>query len=356
MDSCSANLHRGQPNKAGPVEGMCMTEIQDIEWVLAFWQDKLGSGKAIKPTHAKPAGLEITTYFFTTERDQEFVLKHIVDRPATKVDLITECEVLAYLHRCGVPVAVPITTDDGQPFAQTAQGCYLILPVLPSDSKDSPPVEQQRRYVNLGRALAQLHTALARYPKPIESWTLDLAESTINAAIPVIQASLSPKEWVRFEKIWTVIQNDIQILLPSLPRQHIHGDCHGGNIISYQGRVSGFIDLDHLPLGPRIYDIAYLMADFAKAHFFGLSSHARWLDNFSYILAGYEKIQVLSEIERESIWITMLLIQLRFAYWLFKYKSDDAAYKNLYSFFWLYENQYAIQHRITATKKQVGPT
>lgn len=45
------------------------------------------------------------------------------------------------------------------------------------------------------------------------------------------------------------------------PPTSIHGDFHRGNLPVHDGEVSGIVDPDHLPIGPRIYDLAYFLAN-----------------------------------------------------------------------------------------------
>lgn len=62
-----------------------------------------------------------------------------------------------------------------------------------------------------------------------------------------------------------------------LPVQPIHGDCHGSNVLLCNGEVSGFIELDHLPTGPRLYDLAYDLADRLKWWIEDAAQCACWL-------------------------------------------------------------------------------
>ena len=74
----------------------------------------------------------------------------------------------------------------------------------------------------------------------------------------------------------------------------------------YHGQVSGFVDIDHLPVGPRVYDIGYLLADFAKARFVRDDPDSRWLEYGHLIVAGYEQVCTLQEREKAAIATVML--------------------------------------------------
>jgi len=325
-----------------------MTNNQQAREVLHLWTTRIGAVEQIEATHEKPEGLQVTTFFVTTEQKKRFVLKNVLDRPnAARLD--SEYRLLQYLHDWGVPVAVPVLTDDGQLFIENLHGIYLLYPILPTDEVDAPPVDQRIIYTNIGYALAKLHGALALYPHPIESWTMNLPKTIADEAVPQIQSLLTNETLMRFNYTIAALQHDMTDALTGLPMQYIHGDCHLGNILFYHGEVSGFIDLDHLPQGSRVYDIGYLLADMAKAQFFGNHAHAKWMEDFAYVLAGYEKVERLSPQERHAIWFIMLATQLMFAYWLFKYDSNDAAQKNLEAFYWLYEQKREILYQIASS-------
>ena len=89
--------------------------------------------------------------------------------------------------------------------------------------------------------------------------------------------------------------------LTGLPCQHIHGDSHSGNILLHHGQVSGFIDLDHLPLGPRVYDLGYLMADLMKNRLYRAKALAQCLSVLGALLRGYEEETPLTERERAAL-------------------------------------------------------
>jgi Ser/Thr protein kinase RdoA (MazF antagonist) len=292
-----------------------------------------------------PEGFQVASFFVGTERHERFVLKNVRGGPnAARLD--TEYHLLQYLQLSGVPVAVPVLTDDGRLTIENAHGIYLLYPVLPTDAEDAPAVAIRITYTKLGAALAKLHQALAGYPNSIDSWTMNLPKTIADEALPQIQRSLTGEPLARFEQIMAALQRELNDALTGLPLQYIHGDCHGGNVLFYRGEVSGFIDLDHLPRGPRVYDIGYYLADQAKIPFVGDQTLDNWLEDFPCVLAGYEQVAPLLAQERHALWYIMLATQLMFVYWFFKHESTDAAQKNLAAFYWLYEQRTEILHRI----------
>jgi Ser/Thr protein kinase RdoA (MazF antagonist) len=135
--------------------------------------------------------------------------------------------------------------------------------------------------------------------------------------------------------------------LSDLPLQLIHGDCHGGNYLLYRGDVSGFVDLDHLPTGPRVYDIGYLLADMAKARFVGIPAHDDWLAHAGQVIAGYERESSLSKREKDALWFVMLATQVLFVDWFLAHQKDELARKNLAALYWIEQRRREIADRIS---------
>ena len=71
---------------------------------------------------------------------------------------------------------------------------------------------------------------------------------------PVLAAALTELS-ARIRPRWDSI---VQAL--SAAPQRVHGDVHGGNLLTDGQKVTGIIDWDHLPLAPRGYDLGYFMA------------------------------------------------------------------------------------------------
>jgi Ser/Thr protein kinase RdoA (MazF antagonist) len=89
--------------------------------------------------------------------------------------------------------------------------------------------------------------ALTRYPWPTNSYVETLHES-------LEQDLMLPSDIAeRFARR----RSSMTVALADLPTQLIHGDLTPENVVLRRpAPVSGFIDFDHLPLGPRVWDIA----------------------------------------------------------------------------------------------------
>ena len=92
--------------------------------------------------------------------------------------------------------------------------------------------------------------------------------------------------------------------LADLPIQLIHGDLTPENVMLQQpGVVSGFIDFDHLPLGPRLWDIAKYLSHRIRLRWRQGSpaSDLGRLDHVAGFLSRYHKKSALSPAEIEAL-------------------------------------------------------
>jgi Ser/Thr protein kinase RdoA (MazF antagonist) len=164
---------------------------------------------------SKAAHGKNTVFDLTLATGQHLILKQVGEH-TTPERLASEYRVLAHLHAAGVPVSLPLVSDEGGTFVKCDDHIYTLTPALPLEETFEPK-KYPKLYENIGRAIGKLHKALANYPHEISSWTMDLP-----------------------------------------------GRLKNENVLLYAGDVSGFIDLDHLPNGPRIYDLSYYLADRLK--------------------------------------------------------------------------------------------
>lgn len=323
-----------------------MTEIQRARDALRFWTKRIGPITGLEAAHQDWAGREITVWAVATKRGEQFILKDITGGPnARRIE--TEYDLLRHLQAHGVPVAVPVLSDNGQIGVKDQERIYLLYPLLPTDHS-IPPADIKRIYANIGAAVARLHKALVIYPGRIDSWTMNLPHRIVEEAMPRVQDLLSGQDAEAFRQAIGALKDEMKEALGNLPMQYIHGDCHGGNYLLYRGDVSGFVDLDHLPMGPRAYDIGYLLADMAKAQFFNNHAHQGWLDSFDCVIAGYERESSLSRREKDALWFIMLATQVLFVDWFFEHDQDELAWRSLEALYWIYRQRVEITCRISS--------
>lgn len=292
-----------------------MSDPTHVERALGQWQKTLGSVVRWEPAHHKN-----TVFAITTEQNGTFVLKEILNRsPPTR--LLAERRVLHHLDQSGVPVAVPCLTDDEQCYATFDARVFMLSPALPGGGEDEA-IDIGKLYQNVGAAIGRLHRALAACPWTIESWEMRLPSRILDEAVPRILSRLTGARARTVESVVAAAHRDLAERLTDLPCQRIHGDCHGGNIVLRGEQVSGFIDLDHLPIGPRIYDIAYYLADRLKNALRDPEGPVRFLSTFDRVMIGYETEVTLTERERSALWPAMLAAEFLFVEWFLDHPDE----------------------------------
>ncbi len=212
--------------------------------------------------------------------------------PWRNLPVADEARILTHLARQGVPVAEFLPTDRATLYAGEVEDSFILIPRLDSEYFDA--VELVSLEEEIGGALAELHLALARYPWPANSYAEHLGES-------LEQELMLPTDVAEgFAKR----RASMIAALADLPTQLIHGDLTPENVLLRRPEaVSGFIDFDHLPLGPRIWDIAKYLSRRLRLRWRQGSpaSDLGRLDHLAGFLIGYHKMNPLSSAEIEAL-------------------------------------------------------
>ncbi|WP_156821073.1 phosphotransferase enzyme family protein [Microlunatus phosphovorus] len=251
------------------------------------------------------------------------VLKQLPEYPAG-VEPVVEYRVLSHLQGSGVSVALPIVTDTGQIVASIGDLAWSLLPHLPhqTENHELGPDAGETTFL-IGAAIGHLSQALADYPYGVASFVDDPVK-VLDEALPQL-----PDEVIRLARPYA---GRLVEVCGGLPIQLTHGDCNDGNVlINSKGRVS-FIDIDHLPVGPRVRDLAYYLTSRLRRHLGSpqtamLTTCALITAVPSYV-AGYRRVQQLSEQEIAAIVPLMLVAEIGGAHWsLYGWEPNLANYR-----------------------------
>jgi Ser/Thr protein kinase RdoA (MazF antagonist) len=240
-----------------------------------------------------------------TERGDRYILKKVstfgARDPARR--FTDEARIVTHLLQRGVPVAVPVLSDDGKAYTTDGDGApHAVFPMLPQGGADSDPGLDPVLFENVGAAIARLHLALASCPFGIESWEvgpglLTTCWQTARDRLPAAAlAGLSARLLPRWDAI-------VQAL--SAAPQRVHGDVHGGNLLTDGQQVTGIIDIDHLPLAPRGFDLGYYMAFGVRWRLDG-NQPAQPVEEATpfitrHLLAGYDAVSRLTRQENADL-------------------------------------------------------
>jgi Ser/Thr protein kinase RdoA (MazF antagonist) len=261
--------------------------------LLGAWSDAFSSPVITELTPGR-------VWEVATERGDRYILKKVstFSAPDPVRRFTGEARILAYLLQQGVPVAVPVLSNDGKAYTTDDDGAlHAVFPMLSHDGADHDQAREPALYQNVGAAIARLHIALAGCPFGVESWevgpgSLQASWQTMEdrlpaAALTELSAHIRPR--------WDSI---VQAL--SAAPQRVHGDVHGGNILTAGQEVTGIIDCDHLPLAPRGYDLGYYMA-FAVHWWLDGGQPSRPVDESRHVLAGYDAVSRLTRQENDDL-------------------------------------------------------
>ena len=152
-----------------------------------------------------------------------------------------------------------LSADSGLEYVE-AQGNYFVLfrkdvgsPLLSADPLAHP---EQGRYIGeiIGQLSLQLAEVAGDFPEN------HLLENLTHWALPACQSLELPAEWL------TDFQARVTQLFPELPRQLIHRDLNGGNLLVENGRFTP-IDFELAEINYRIYDPCYYLTSVLSEQF-----------------------------------------------------------------------------------------
>ncbi|CAI9402809.1 MULTISPECIES: phosphotransferase enzyme family protein [Aestuariimicrobium] len=107
-----------------------------------------------------------------------------------------------------------------------------------------------------------------------------------------------------------------------LPLQIIHRDFHAGNVLFVGEQVSGYIDFDHLELGPRWVDPLYGSLS-VMARLFEAGREDEWLPLLESMVRGYHAVSPITDLEVARTVELMIGIEEDFLAW-FLPEQDEA--------------------------------
>lgn len=215
-----------------------------------------------------------------------------------------EFAVINHLHRAGFAVALPLapgTEAEAGNFKGKPAFLYRELPGEPYNDFDGERGPGRAR--RLGEVLGSLHLCFANFAAG-DTFPDVLAPDDL---VDRIIAAGDVSDTRRMQAIVAHLSD-----FGDLPRQLIHRDYHAGNVLFDEDRLSGLIDLDHLMIGPRIFDLCYCMLG---GSLLAIVGSAHWLECLKALVAGYEAHIHLTAAERSAIPDMMIEIELIFMRW-----------------------------------------
>lgn len=213
-------------------------------------------------------------------------------------------ELLAHLHSQGVPVASALLRSDGLLLgqleaAEMSRSCALFHHVDGVEISSLGELTIAKSYA-IGRITAELHVAADSFDRPHNRYRLD-HHYLVDEPLRLLderrkQLASNPSMLEQFDEIDHFVRDlnpeerlaEAADALKEEPGTVgiIHADLHPGNM-RFQEDNPTIFDFDHCAVGWRVYDLATTAAFPAKLR--------------ESVLAGYESVRTLSDVEREFL-------------------------------------------------------
>ena len=286
------------------------TKLADLQAVLAHWDI---------PPVTSIATIHKDHVFKITTAGPTFILKDISDKPIAPDlrRLAFTHNVLTHVERAGLQVPIPFLSRFAQ-LAEPSQGRFYILSkYIEAGEYPRAPARMGELFYHTGQAIARLHQALASYPdKDVsrQTWREDLA-GHVAGWISALSDGLPGPQAAVVKRVGRERGAALEAALHGLPEQLIHRDCHPGNILVQGTQVVGFIDCDHICIGPRLFDLAYYALHHLKWVTDDEAATQRWLADLPHLLTGYRSLQSLPSEEAAVFPYAMMAYHLLLSHW-----------------------------------------
>jgi Ser/Thr protein kinase RdoA (MazF antagonist) len=215
-------------------------------------------------------------------------------------------------------------TDDGQVYCQ-----YPYVSGETSIDGASYALSEQ-----MGEAIGHLHNALKSYAGKREYPVRDMYDVTFSTVLNAIK--MSQHESIMQLACLLMGLREEMLVLKRLPKQLIHRDAHGGNMIFHNGHFKGFIDFDLMEINVRLFDPCYSAMGILPNRFEEKEFKKQWVNFLGGIVRGYHRVSPLTLDEIRSIWFVVLAIEALFVA-LFIKSNPEIAAKNAQICLWLAE-------------------
>jgi Ser/Thr protein kinase RdoA (MazF antagonist) len=316
--------------------------LAQLQTLLAHWD--IPPVTSIVALHEDPPVFKITTDGPT------FILKDISNAPnLTRLEFTRS--VLAHVARTGLQVPLPLLSRSTQPAVSFQGRFYLLSEFIEAGEYPSDPALQAELFYHTGQAIATLHQALASYSdKEVsrKTWREDLA-GRVAEWISALGDGLSEPQAVVVKRVGLERGAAIEVTLRGLPEQLIHRDCHPGNILVQGTHVIGFIDCDHLCIGPRMFDLAYYAVHHLKWVTDNEAATHHWLANLPHLLTGYRSQQHLLQEEVTALPYAMMAYHLLLSHWFMGLPRRESIALELQALDWIHIHFDAIVNATTSS-------
>lgn len=259
--------------------------------------------------------LEDVSYTKLTDTAWRLDDTSVLKRYTNPYHMKTNIEIMKALKESEVPVPAIINTVNGDSFCEYEEIYYVLSERLEgSHLAVADVITDEQTGKGLGEVVARLHRGLKLTEDDYDFERNDLIQDLKGWIRNTI--STAGKNYYAYDIIDYCIDKMARVY-PSLPRQPIHRDVHLSNMVFNDGKLIGYIDFDISQINARIFDLAYMAVGSLAEIIDEIPLQMKWVDFVTVFMKGYEAVNPLTEIEKESLFLMMACIELLYvAYFL----------------------------------------
>lgn len=278
---------------------------------------------------------ENRVYQFSTDDRQRYVAKFY--RPArwTNEQILEEHAFTEELATAEVPAVAPLSLQ-GTTLNEYEGYRFAVFPSVGGRSVEPGDLDQLER---VGRQIGRLH-AVAKIKPFTSRRTLNTQQWVTESMATLKTTELLPDNlaqafWAIAEPLAAQLE---QVDLSQYQHQRLHGDCHLGNLLERDEKLT-FVDFDDAIMGPAIQDLWMMLA--------GEDRQQNWIQ-LDALVSGYEEFCEFDERETALIEPLRGIRIIHYMAWLAR-RWNDAAFRR--AFPWFAEQRYWEQ-QILVLKEQ----
>ena len=243
------------------------------------------------------------------------------------------------LNSVNIPTQKVIDTLDGENYFVADERYYTLLTKIDGKVlKNYFEGDFIKRGNNIGKALAELHIGLSKITDEIKGkivvfdndlivelngWVIDEIDKYVK------KSTLDKNEINIFKECINELLNGLRKDYYKLPRQVIHRDFHGGNIIFKDEDIVGVIDFDLSQINARLFDICYLCTGSLTTIFNDTEMRDKWIQFIKAFIQGYQSVNKLTYHEIKSMKNMMLSIEIVMVAYFAREGYEDIANNNI---------------------------
>lgn len=200
-----------------------------------------------------------------------------------------------------IPLAAPLILANGDTLGKTATGIYFALFPKKAGRRFEPVTEED--WIRIGMLTARIHNAGDRVKakgRPLlrpEVWTFEAMNRLTQ--MPFIAATVKKQLQGLVERIIDAAK----VAFDGVEVINVHGDLHGGNILSRMEEGLAVIDFDDMAVAPAAQDLWLLLPGYAR-------DSRREL---AWMLSGYRQFR---DIDTPSSQLLEAMRAMRMVYYL----------------------------------------